>query len=69
MLGVAYNMVSNDKSNFDDHNGRLLLTLNNENWSRVNENQKKKKVDSLREYPSTFLSMTNRFEVLCNPKN
>jgi len=45
VLGVTYKMVSNDKSNFDYHNGRLLLTPNNENWSRVNANQKKKKVD------------------------
>jgi len=45
-------MVSNDKRSFDDHFGRLLSTPNNENWSRVNTNQKKTKFDRLREYPS-----------------
>lgn len=45
VLGVTYKMVSNDKSNFVDHKRRLLLTPNNENWSRVNANQKKKKAD------------------------
>ena len=70
VLGVTDKMVSNDKSNFDDHNGKLLLlTPNNENWSRVNANQKKKKVDRLREYPFTTLSIANRFEVLYYPKN
>jgi hypothetical protein len=46
----------------------LLLTPNNENWSRINANEKKKKVDRLRGYPSTSLSIANRFEVLYNPK-
>jgi len=31
--------------------------------------QIKKKVDRLQEYPSTSLSIANRFEVLYNPKN
>jgi hypothetical protein len=68
-LGVTDKMVRNDKSNFDYHNGILLLTPNNENWIRVNANQKKKNVDSLRGYPSTSLSIANCFEVLYNPKN
>jgi hypothetical protein len=68
MLGVTDTIVSNDESNFDDHYGRLLLTPNNENWSRINANQKKKKVDRLREYPSTSLCIANRFEFYVTPK-
>jgi hypothetical protein len=60
MFGVTDTIVSNDKSNFDDHYGRLLLT--------PNANQKRRKLTDYRNIHLHLLALLIVLKFYITPK-